>query len=237
MLFWEALFLANLPKIIADPPASDVTGDLAGNPDLTTIPDWVAPPPADSGFFGTADTKSSGSSDSETEIPDPFSPGVQNGFNIGSIPSSIPAVNTDISISECSSETAQTLNMLQTRSQCSPTDDSIARDAQAREDAKDAAFAKAFLKAHPTYRVDEDAEWICKHWPKWRPLPLCCRGRTIITPSRIGDTMVVEECVMYIEGRPRCIDYRRRFCCWLLGFAYKSYDEGIDCVYMYAHVE
>lgn len=235
MLFWKALFLANLPKIIADLPASDVTGDLAGNPDLTTIPDGIAPPPADSGFFGTADMKSSGSSDSETEISDPFSPGIQNSFNIEAIPSSIHAVNTDISMSQCSSDTAQTSNILQKRSQCPPTDDSIARDAREREDAEDAAFAETFLKAHPKYRADADAEWICKHWPKWRPLPLCCRGRIILLPSPIGDTMVVEECVMYIQGRPRCIDYRRRFCCWQLGYALEHYDEGIDCVYMFAH--
>lgn len=227
-----ALLLGSLSKIIADPLAPDLTTDPVENLDLTTFEDPIALLPADSGVVATtADAENSGSSGSDKDMPDPL--GNQNGLNIEIRPNSFAAVKTDTSNSECLSGVGQTSNTKRAWLQCPLPADPIAKEAQTRADAEDAAFAEKFLREHPTYRVDEDAELICQHYRGWHPLPLCCRGRVIVERG----TMVVEECVMYIEGRPRCQDYRRRFCCWLLGFAYRHYDEGIDCVYMFAHVD
>lgn len=262
MRFCKALFLASLPKIIANPLVPDRTANLADNPDLTANPAddlaltanpadnpdlvisqvWNALPQADSNFFAATDTASSGLSGSGENFLDTFNPVNQNGLNIGLIPSSIAAVNTDISKSECSSSISHSSKTLRTREQgqqyfpVGDCADAVAREIQAQKDAEDAAWAEAYLEAHPDEDVDKKAEFVCKRIPDYRILPLCCRGPQISIGDKPFVTLVLQNCVAFIEGRPRCMGFRNRFCCWVLGYGFFFQNSGVDCRTMYEQV-
>lgn len=256
MRLCNALLLASISKTIANPLASDYLAPDDGllsasdssfedNPDPSTSQNWNALPLVDSNFVAVADTDSSGWSDSDVQSPDIFSLDNQDGFNTGLIANSIATASTDISNSECSSGTAQISNTLRSREkrqQCAPIQRSdpateIQQQQKSKEDLDDEAWTAAYEEEHGKQGVDKNAEFLCQHIPDHRILPLCCRGVQVAVGWAPMVTTVVENCVAFIEGRPRCRDLRRRFCCWLLGFQGAHLTSGIDCRTMFENLE
>ncbi|MCJ1426677.1 hypothetical protein MMC29_004580 [Sticta canariensis] len=254
MRLCNALLLATISKTIADPlaldyilpdgllPASD--SSFEDNPNPSTSPNWKALPPVESNFVAVVGTDSSEWSDSDVQSPDIFSLDNQDGFNTGLVANSIAAASTDISNSECSSGTAQISNTLRSREKrqiCPPIKGSdpateIQEQQKSKEDIEDEAWTAAYEEEHGK-EVDKKAEFVCQRIPDHRILPLCCRGPQIAVGWAPLVTIVVENCVAFIEGRPRCMDLRRRFCCWLLGFSGTHLTKGIDCRTMYENLD
>lgn len=232
MRFYKAIFLVSIRKTIADlltmPDSMSFTTDSS----LTDNTDWNALSPADPDFVATADTGNSRSLSSVLEGQENFNLDDPNELGIGFIPSPIAVVNVANSKQGCSSDTAS--NGLQQVQQCMDDERTLRGDTRFAED-----FLASWSKKNPgkTY-IDENTESVCKAGRvDTRILPLCCQG----PQSRIGGgstvTIMEENCVIYIEGRPRCRYFRDRKCCWLLGYGFGVPPTlGIDCRQMYEQV-
>lgn len=251
MRFYKALFLASISTTIAKPLTSDPTApdfSVFSTTDSSSAdnPDSNALPPVDSRFIATADKGSSGSSDPEKQGLDNFSLDNQNELDGGFLPNPIAAVNTDNSKSECSSGTNPTSNTLRTREigqQCFPTMDEPSEEeleALKREDAADTVWVAAYKVANPDEGISKLGQYWCQtlavDLDPLRILPLCCRGGQLMFGNGPFTTVAQEDCVEMIEGRPRCRDLKRRFCCWLLGLGELFSTRGIDCRPMYANL-
>lgn len=242
MRFYKAVFLASISKTIADllsvPDSMSFTTDSS----LADNTEWNALSRADPALIASADTGNSGSLGSVLESQENSSPDDQNGLDIGFIPNPIAAVNIANSNKGCSSDTAS--NGLQQVQQCV---DNLEQEFEERkrelEDKEDAEFAEEFLKRRSEENqgknyIDKNAESICKAGRlDARILPLCCRGPQRIAGEGSTATIMEENCVVYIEGRPRCRYIRDRKCCWLLGVGFGIPPTmGIDCRQMLQEV-
>lgn len=261
MLLYKALFLASVSKTIANPLAYDLPAPDLGlvsptDSGLADNPDRIALLPADSEFVVPADTERSASSDSRKKSLDNFNLENQNGLNIGFTPNPIAAVNTDISESECLSGTTQTSKKLRSRqgnpALCYPMDANgntngngngnggSARQAQAREERKEDTEEKAFIE---NFTGNKNPNGFCQEPGDVRVIPVCCRGpESTWGPNpqlpeffeQFETIIIRDDCVEFIEGRPRCSDHLRRFCAERFGSGTTYRNRAFNVRWMYS---
>lgn len=264
MFLYRALFLAIISKTIANPLAYDLPAPDLGlfSPTASSLAenqDWIALSPADSESDVPADTESSASSDPRKETLDNFNLDIQNGLNIGFTPNPIAAVNTDISESECLSSIAQTSKSLRTRQKktpiCYPLDTTgsgngngknengnggSAGQTQESEQSKVDTEDQTFIKEWDQISGNKNPDNVCQKPNDVRVIPVCCQGPestwgpSLLSTQLLPTILIQDNCVEFIEGRPRCRDRLRRFCAEIFGAGLVYRHRAFNVRWMYS---
>lgn len=219
-------------------PEADISPALKSNPSHNSAssiatPDFGNIPPADS----IVTPYSTGIFEVSTSNPQDLE-ATSSEHREELIGDSNSAATMDVLNSECSVDSIQTNGKFRRQQQlCRPqraknglgingADQDGGDNSQAQSDMEDTAYAREHVGE------DIDAKRICDSVNDRRKLPFCCRGDTWVSmgASLIGD------CVGYIEGRPRCLGYRQRYCCSKYMIDVDWSIIGVNCRSMFAHL-
>lgn len=174
--------------------------------------------PYDAGSFETSTSNPQDSESTQYDYQNKLLDGLNDGENI------------NILGNRCAIDRSQTNGRFRKRQEnCQVLDNANQinyDDPQVRADLEDAAYAKEHAGD------DVDARNICDLNHNIRKIPLCCRGREYI----VLEIKYVKDCVVYIEGRPRCRNYRQRYCCRRFGGGWQTRTSGTDCAAMFEPV-